>query len=219
MKSASSSRNRLLSYLRVGSGITLISAAAAMAFVAVKPSSPVLLGESTLKHEAIDKFRMDRDALFEKKSAQMLVGNRGENDQDPASEAEAAYAARAYPADEIPLQLSLNAQKAFTKIKTRSGGAKTAGNWTLIGPSIANYPGVLSFTGASYTASGRITALAIAPNCGTNGCRLWVAAAGGGIWRTDNALSGSGPNWKFLSGSFGTNAIGTLTYDAAHNAL
>ncbi len=28
------------------------------------------------------------------------------------------------------------------------------------------------------------------PNCNPNGCRLWVAAAGGGIWRTDNALSG-----------------------------
>src|SRR5215216_7156 len=40
---------------------------------------------------------------------------------------------------------------------------------------------------------------------------LWVAAAGGGIWRTENALSSS-PNWKFVSDSFDTNAIGTLTY-------
>src|SRR5436190_6529299 len=187
------SRNRLLSQLRIGSGITLMSAAAAMAFVAVKPSSPMLLGRSTFKHEAIDKFRMDRDELFEKKSAQMLVGNRGENDKDPASEAEAAVAARAYPADAIPFELSLNAQAAFNRVKARGvgQGKKTPGQWTLIGPSTANYPGVLSFTGADYTASGRITALAVGPTCNTSGCRLWVGAAGGGIWRTDNALSGS----------------------------
>ena len=29
----------------------------------------------------------------------------------------------------------------------------------------------------------------------------------------------SGPSWTFISGSFATNAIGTLTYDAAHNTL
>ena len=50
-------------------------------------------------------------------------------------------------------------------------------------------------------------------------CTVWAAAAGGGVWRTDNALSGSGANWTFVSGSFATNAIGTLTYDAAHNTL
>ena len=33
--------------------------------------------------------------------------------------------------------------------------------------------------------------MAIDPNCGQagKGCRLWVAAAGGGIWRTDDALA------------------------------
>ncbi len=43
-------------------------------------------------------------------------------------------------------------------------------------------------------------------------CRLFIAAAGGGIWRADNALS-KHPHWKFLSGSFGTNAIGTMLID------
>jgi hypothetical protein len=48
--------------------------------------------------------------------------------------------------------------------------------------------------------SGRVTALAIDPNCGKPSaprgapCRLWVAAAGGGIWRTDNALAAL-PTW------------------------
>jgi hypothetical protein len=39
------------------------------------------------------------------------------------------------------------------------------------------------------------------------------------VWRTDNALSGSGVSWTFVSGSFATNAMGTLTYDAATNTL
>ena len=63
-----------------------------------------------------------------------------------------------------------------------------------------------------YTASGRVTALALDPGCSQSKCTVWVGAAGGGIWRTDNALSGSGASWTFLSDSFGTNAIGALTY-------
>src|SRR5213076_2638919 len=66
---------------------------------------------------------------------------------------------------------------------------------------------------------GRITALAVDPSCNVTTCRVWAAAAGGGVWRTNNALSGSGPTWTFISGSFPTNAIGTLTYDAAHATL
>src|SRR5438046_841409 len=82
--------------------------------------------------------------------------------------------------------------------------------------STTNVPDVLTFSGAAYTTSGRITALAVDPACSNSRCRAWAAAAGGGVWRTDNALSGSGVNWTFVSNSFATNAIGTLTYDAAH---
>src|SRR6185436_18824836 len=127
----------------------------------------------------------------------------------------------AYPATEIPFELTLNAQAAFNQIKAKGvgKGKNIPGQWTMAGPSTANYPGVLTFTGADYTTSGRITALDIAPNCASNQCRLYVAAAGGGVWRTDNALSGSGANWKFVSGSFATNAIGTLTFDSSTGTL
>src|SRR5262249_61213896 len=63
-----------------------------------------------------------------------------------------------------------------------------------------------------YVTSGRATALAIAPNCSQSKCRLYAGAVGGGIWRTDNALSGT-PNWTFVSDSFATNAIGVITLD------
>jgi photosystem II stability/assembly factor-like uncharacterized protein len=39
-----------------------------------------------------------------------------------------------------------------------------------------------------------------------------VGAAGGGIWRTNNALDNR-PSWTFISGSFATNAIGDITID------
>src|SRR5438105_10203299 len=131
------------------------------------------------------------------------------------TEAAAAYAERAYPATEIPVQATLNAQVAFTNVKNRGlakGHPAPPAGWESIGPSQANFPAVLTFSGAPYTTSGRITALAVSPNCrSTAECRVWVAAAGGGIWRTDDGLDAN-PTWTFVSGSFATNAIGTLTY-------
>src|SRR5205809_932755 len=94
----------------------------------------------------------------------------------------------------------------------------SANPWTLIGPSTANFPDILTFSGRDYTTSGRITALAITPTCTNTNCTLWVGAAGGGVWRTNNALANP-PNWTFVSGSFATNSIGTLTYDAATATL
>ena len=129
-----------------------------------------------------------------------------------------AYEQRAYPASEISFQATLNAQKAWTKLKGNKGKNK-AGHWTLAGPSQANYPSVLTFSGAEYTASGRVTGLAIDPNCSQSKCRVWMGAAGGGVWRTNNAPPGNGASWTFLSDSFGTNAIGTLIYDAENDPL
>src|SRR5512143_780238 len=162
------------------------------------------------------KMRSDPDS-----NSQAVVGNQGEKERDVDSAADEEYAHRAYPETEIPLELTLNAQAGFIEVQARGvgQGKNTPGQWTLAGPSTANYPAVLTFSGHDYTTSGRITALAIAPGCSSNNCRLWVGAAGGGVWRTDNALSGAGPNWTFVSGSFATNAIGTLFYDAAHNTL
>src|SRR5262245_7021409 len=147
-----------------------------------------------------------------KRGPEYVAGERGEpggedeeeakGGEDPAAYADEQNAARAYPADDIPFTATLNAVQAWSQKKS---GKNSPGQWTLAGPSTANYPGVLSFTGADYTASGRVTALAVGPTCTNSNCRVWVGAAGGRVFRTDNALSGSGPNWPFVSGSFGTN--------------
>ena len=79
-------------------------------------------------------------------------------------------------------------------------------------------PGLLVFSGADYTTSGRITALALDPACSEAKCRVWIGAAGGGVWRTKNAW----PARRSGSSSpadLPTNAIGALTYDAASGTL
>src|SRR4029078_781921 len=65
----------------------------------------------------------------------------------------------------------------------------------------------------------RALRVAIDPACTNRRCTVWVGAAGGGVWRTDNALSGSGAKWTFVSESFATNAIGTLTFDSSTGTL
>jgi hypothetical protein len=188
-----------------------MSAAAAMAFVAAKPSGPLLLGKSGNTDQAINKFRQGRDQIGDNRRA--LPGP--ETDRGPLTAAEEAYANRAYPASDVPFKLTVDAQKAWANVVAQ---APSAGVWTIIGPSTANFPDILTFSGRDYTTSGRITALAIAPTCTNNDCTLWVAAAGGGVWRTNKALANP-PNWTFVSGSFATGAIGTLTYDTATGTL
>jgi hypothetical protein len=64
-----------------------------------------------------------------------------------------------------------------------------------------------------------VTALAIDTNCGKASapsgapCRLWVAAAGGGIWRTNNALAAR-PSWIAPPADLPTNSFGSLVVDA-----
>src|SRR5437867_2330394 len=211
----SSNRTRFFSLVRITSASVLLTAAAAMAFVAAKPSGP-LWAKSGSKN-AVNKFNQNRVQLFRNKLA--MPGP--EREGGPTAGAQEAYANRAYPAPYVPFTLTRNAHRAWADVMARAPGKgiNVLGGWTLAGPSIANFPDVLTFSGTAYTTSGRITALAVDPACSTRRCRVWAAAAGGGVWRTDNALSGSGLTWTFVSGSFATNAIGTLTFDAANNTL
>ncbi len=130
--------NRILSFLRFGSGLILISAAFAMAFVANKPSGPALVGKSDQLRERFNKFRHDPDEYRDNK----VVSPGPERDRGPLSAAEEAYDIRAYPATEIPFSATLNAQVAFNKVKSQSvgKGKNVTGQWTLIGPSNADFP-------------------------------------------------------------------------------
>ena len=148
------------------------------------------------------------------KEAKAGIANEGPSGTYEAEQAEL----RAYPADEVPAEAIFNAQSTFQSFK-KSG--KSVGQWTAIGPlGKAEYPAVLDqflFDGAPYTASGRVTAMAIAPSCTKPHCRLYIGAAGGGIWATDKALDGNA-NWTFLTGSLGSNAIGSILLDPSDSS-
>src|SRR2546429_3869982 len=200
--------------LRFGSGVALISAAAAMALVAIKPSNPSLAGSQepqwTEDGKMSTAFAKHREDLFAAK-----VGAAGES---PASWADENYQLNG--GDQITAREITGARTAFNVIqKNGVGKSKTStASWFSLGPKNAIYPAFLNRHGSQYVTSGRITALAIAPTCTLQQCTLWVAAAGGGVWKTDKALGGG--NWVNVSDTFfGSGAIGGLNYDAAHNTL
>src|SRR5438094_3721678 len=201
-------RNYLLSQLRIASAVTLMSAAAAMAFVAggdrlVSVGSP----SSQLSQDrlATAKIAGDPDAVL--RSARTILG------EEPVGRYEAyKSAARTYPADVIPPSMVQNAKNTFLKIAKQ--GDPTGNNfWQSYGP-LQNsiQPGVLSFSGATNTTASRDTALVVAPTCVPGNCRLWVGTAGGGVWRTDDALAAS-PSWTWLTGVLALNFVRALGAD------
>ena len=206
-------RNRLVSHLRIAGAVTLLSAAAAMAFVAITPPNPTLVSSQD-RLRTISKFRSDPDELAGNKRT--LPGL--ERDRGPLLAALENFAHRAYPKRDIPTHATRNAISGFKQFRERAVRERAftpqaaASAWELIGPSVADVPDILTFTGTEYVTSGRITALGIAATCTVSNCRLYVGAAGGGVWRTDNGLSNT-PTWTFVSDSFGTNAIGSLLVD------
>ena len=147
------SRTRFFSFARIASATTLISAAAAMAFVAVKTPSPTVASSQNRIRNA-NKLRVDRDELGGNKRTMP-----GDRDGGPLLAAMEDYAHRAYPAQDVPMPATLNALAGFRHVKAMSmGKPSTAGAWQLIGPSKADDPNILTFSGAEYFTSGRVTA-------------------------------------------------------------
>ena len=128
---------------------------------------------------------------------------------------------RAYPRSYVETKRALAGRAAVTRARARSARARARANVRTAarvldraGPVTPTVPARVTYTGRATTNSGRVTAMAIDPNCGSGpGCRVWVGAAGGGIWRTDNALAAT-PTWTPASDGMASNAIGSLTVDS-----
>lgn len=151
-----------------------------------------------------------------------LFSQQGTGDKEgPASYADQLAELNAYPDATIsPAEIAgAQAADAALKAKGTGNGKNSTSSWFSLGPTSAIYPAVLNRHGSQYITSGRITALAIKPGCNTQSCTVWVGAAGGGVWRTDKALSGNGGWVNVSDGFFLSGAIGALTYDAASHTL
>ena len=100
---------------RIVGGLTLLSAAAAMAFVGVKASRPLPEGKSDGKTQAISKVSGNRAGKFRNRLA--MPGP--EREGGPMAAAEEDYANRAYPAAYVPFALTRNAKNAWAKPRQR----------------------------------------------------------------------------------------------------
>src|SRR4051812_40301929 len=134
---------------------------------------------------------------------------------------------RAYPGHYVTSRQALAARRAYlskprklSRSDFAPGGpnpASRAGitsSWEELGPVTPKVPAEGTYTGAGSLNSGRVQAMAIDPNCGQPGtdCRLWIGAAGGGIWRTDDALA-SKPTWQPKSAGLESFSNGSLVVD------
>ncbi|MFZ3262508.1 MAG: hypothetical protein WA172_00780 [Terriglobales bacterium] len=166
--------------------------------------------------QAAQRAAARRRQMLRTESLPGILKTGGEPEHGPGAYEKEKYAHRAYPLKRIPVEFTHTAQRHFARVESETelgqrGEALNSG-WVSLGPSVALFPSILGRTGASYVTSGRMSALAIENNCTQARCRLYVGAAGGGVWRTDHALSNA-PDWTFISQSFGTNAIGSITVD------
>src|SRR5438552_3310881 len=201
-------RNRFTSIVRFATASTLVTAAAAMAFVAgsdrlfTVSSPPSQLSQD---RQATAKIAGDPD--------EVLRSARTRPSEGPVGGYEAyKSAARTYPANVIPPSMVQNAKNTFLKI-AKQGDPKNNNFWLSYGP-LQNsiQPGVLAFSGATNATASRDTALVIAPTCVPGNCRLWAGTAGGGVWRTDDALAAN-PSWTGLTGVLALNSVGALVAD------
>ena len=161
-----------------------------------------------LSHDSHSQSAAAKAATARLAHAAVLERDRGE--ETGGADAE-AYTDRAYPGDEIGIAQIQGALAANDKIKKR--GAKVSKKWDFIGPDTLNVDrlGTQSFIKPTQW-SGRVTALAVDPKCKPQACTLYVGAAGGGLWRSTNALA-SNPSWQQISDGIPTNAIGSIAVD------
>jgi len=178
------------------------------------------------------------DALREAANEAHLANGDEAAREGSGTPAEEQVANRAYPRTYVDDRQARREQRAFSALPDRpprssfSSGTRfrqalaAAESWTALGPTTPNVAGEASQfwdyeteEGPPTQESGRVTAIAIEPSCGSESkCRMWVAAAGGGIWRTEDAMA-TPVEWIEPAADLPTNAFGSLYYDAGSEVL
>src|SRR5207249_907845 len=124
------------------------------------------------------------------------------------------YDNRAYPRKWIDAAQQIAAANAANAIAALSPALATA--WTEVGPSGVPADALVAGESTAATAgtiySGRTTAIAVSPTCTASSCTVFIGAAGGGVWKTTNALAAT-PTWTPSSNGIPSNAIGSIAFD------
>src|SRR5438876_5923140 len=208
-------RNYFLSQVRIATAVTLISAAAAMAFVAAKTSTST--GHAKI---SMSRFRALHQDPFETLAG---VGRSGEPESSKKihdGRAQQAYDDRAYPKKFIEAAQQITAANAANAIAALTPAI--TGPWQAVGPNGVSADALVASesTGATQGTiySGRTTAIAVSAPCTPGGCTLFLGAAGGGVWKTTNALAAT-PTWTQVSDAASgipSNAIGSIVSDPSN---
>ena len=123
---------RFVVLVRALSALMLVSAAAAMTFVAFNPYGPFMTTSSEVRPK-MDKFRHDPDAF----PGNRVVTPGPERDGIPTAAAEEQYAQRAFPAAYVPFEFTKKAQQGWASILAATGSKAAGANWNLVSPLIS----------------------------------------------------------------------------------
>jgi hypothetical protein len=150
------------------------------------------------------------DLVVKNASAIGTIRERGQEEEEGGAVLD-EYRDHAFPAQSIGIEKIQRAIAADKAVKRR--GAGRSARWDFLGPDRLDVHRLGTQTYLRGTEwSGRVTALAVDPACRASACTLYATAAGGGVWRSDNALARR-PNWKFISEGIPSNAIGSIAID------
>jgi hypothetical protein len=143
-----------------------------------------------------------------------------EANEGPAFAGDGAFDERAYPDTTISVAEMAGGRSAFSRSEDRHSkrGNEHKGRWKPVGPTRALYPfenlrNSFNYVPNRYVAGGRTTSIALDPNCKRNHCTAYITPAGGGVWKTKDALDDH-PHWTYLGGPLGINAAGSVVIDS-----
>src|SRR5215472_18920654 len=199
----------------------LFIAAGVIAVVAVKTSTTTSHATSTSQAMiSMSHFRALQEAL-ETSLGATRSGEPEGSKKIHNGRAQQLYDDQAYPRKWVEAAQQITAANAAKQIA--SLGPLLAGPWTALGPNgvaadaLVASESTPASVGTIY--SGRATAIAISPSCNSRDCALFLGAAGGGVWKTPNALAAH-PTWTQVSDASGTgipsNAIGSIVFDPSN---
>lgn len=186
--------------------ITLLMASVAVV-VPQRPQGEESLGQFGFENRQLNR-RSQALAIIREK----IKGERVEASGKARGPAQEDYENRALPRSRVAYEQAIGAGNAFDAVQQRGAAPEAANAWQLLGPSVGYVPGQVTYTDRETTVSGRVTALAIAPVCVPGNCVLYLAAAGGGVWRTQDALAITA-QWTSISQGMRSNSIGSITID------
>ena len=185
--------------------------AAAIALTMLIAGTPAFAASPKTKKKTTRK--PARQTLVQNHRAVAAVTAKGgeapRGEQEGGGELE-RYENKAFPQEVVTQAEQQAAYLSYESIAKLPGGKTN--NWQLIGPTTGLVAPSATYTGRSTINSGRVTALAISPVCTDIDCRIFLAAAGGGVWAADNALAPK-PNWHPASNGLTSNAIGSMAFD------